>query len=125
MQASTERACLRRLSFWVYSTSKLHALFRSSMVLSLFSPVFLRFIWILYPVSSHYYVDNIGNHTAFLVSQSCSMFWSSPLWQLLKPNYGHHAGARGFTGSTTLRPLRTRTIPYPKQSLPPLPSFAR
>src|SRR5437016_4504217 len=58
MQASTASMCLRKLSDWVYSQSKLHADSRFIMVPCLFSPVFLRSFRKLYRFHLNFSIDN-------------------------------------------------------------------
>src|SRR5947207_11934346 len=58
MQASTASMCLRRLSDWVYSHSKLHADSRFIMVLFLFSSCFLPVFWGDFRFVPKIYIDN-------------------------------------------------------------------
>jgi hypothetical protein len=58
MQASTAKACLRKLSDWVNSVSKHHAEERSFMDSYLFSPVF-RLVTLAFVVSVSRFIPEI------------------------------------------------------------------
>src|SRR5437899_1940410 len=67
MHASTARACLRKLSDWVYSHSKPQADSRFCKVLYLFSPGFLPVFRMYYPVTVDICIDIKGIYTAKLL----------------------------------------------------------
>src|SRR5579872_4575022 len=123
MHASTARACLRKLSDWVNSVSKLQAASRSFTIFSWFSPVFMGVISVImgliyvfhsiFLLTLHHLCRTLRLRTKLVRVVSALA---------LPPIHGHYVGACRLTRSRQVRPLQVSPVSHFQQSLPPLQS---